>query len=68
MTNRNFTSKFEAKRFGNHIIKNRYEKILILWGAETLIDLLEWYQYIGLFEEAASIMKCLKNYSEEYYL
>jgi len=68
MNNRNFSSKFEAKRFMNHIIESRYEKILILWGAETLIELLEWYQHVGLFAEVGAIMKCLKDYSEEYYM
>ena len=60
---RSFTSKFEEKRFMNHLINSRYEKVLILWGDTTLIELVEWYQHIELFDEAAKVINCLKVYS-----
>lgn len=68
MESRNLNNKFELKRFTNHILDNRYEKILILWGAEALVELLNWYQFIEYKEGTEAIIKCLKDYSEEYYL
>ena len=63
MTSRSFTNKFEEKRFMNHLINSRYEKILILWGDDKLVELVEWYQHIELYDEAAKIINCLKIYS-----
>ena len=63
MTGRSFTNKFEEKRFINHLVNSRYEKVLILWGEETLIDLIEWYQHIEMYEEVSKIIECLKVYS-----
>jgi len=66
-TTRSFNNKFEEKRFINHILENRYEKILILWGAQPLVEIVEWYQFVGLYHEASVIIKFLKNYTEAYY-
>ena len=63
MIGRSFTNKFEEKRFMNHLINSRYEKVMILWGEETLINLVEWYQHIEMFDEAGKIIDCLKIYS-----
>lgn len=65
MTSRSFNNKFEEKRFLNHLVDNRYDKILILWGAETLVEIVEWYQHIELYDEAASIIKYLRGYFEK---
>jgi hypothetical protein len=67
MEGRSFSNKLEERRLRNHIINDRYENILILWGAETLVELVYWYQFIGYQEGVADIIKCLKDYSEEYH-
>ena len=67
MVNRSFNNKFEEKRFLNHLLESRYEKIMILWGTEILVELVEWYQHIELYEEAATIIKSLKSFSEKSF-
>ena len=67
MISRSFNNKFEEKRFMNHLMDNRYDKILILWGAATLVEIVEWYQHIELYQEAANAIKYLKGFSEKSY-
>lgn len=62
MTNNRFNTKFEEKRFMNHLTNSRYDKILILWGDLPLVELVEWYQHIELYDEAAKVINCLKAY------
>ena len=67
MEGRDLNNTFEQERLHKHIAENRYEKILVLWGTEPLIELLYWYRHVEYREGIKGILKCLKDYSEEYY-
>lgn len=64
---RDTNDRFDLQRFQEHVVNDRYNKILILWGTQPLVDLLHWYQFTEYREGVSDIIKCLKDYSEEYY-
>lgn len=67
MDTRSLSDLFEQERFRKHLSNGNYEKILVLWGTRPLFELLNWYQFIEYHEGASLIIKCLKDFTEEYY-
>ena len=66
--NPQFTNKFEEKRFMNHILNDRYDQILVLWGVGSLFHLLKWYQHIDYYKGIVSVAACIEKYHQEKLL
>ena len=61
-----FNDKYEELRFRQHLIRHDYDKILVLWGEEALVQLQNWYQESGYGEGVEEINACMDKHSHEY--
>ncbi|WP_423147785.1 hypothetical protein [Rubrolithibacter danxiaensis] len=59
-----FKNKFEQKRFTNHVLNDRYDRILVIWGKDCLFNLLKWYQHVEYYPGILKIIDCIEKYQE----
>ena len=61
MEGRFFNDKYDELRFRQHLINHDYDKILLLWGEEALVQLQKWYEACGYKEGIAEIAEALDS-------
>ena len=67
MEGRFFNDKYDELRFRQHLINHNYDKILLLWGEEALVQLQKWYEACGYKEGIAEIAEASRSVLDQKY-